>query len=131
MDSADLQALTQALQAHTEALVENTAALRAHHQVAQQWGAVMAHPDANPALSPEQAAQYAGRHGKTIERAAKAGDLEYLQTGEGGRILYRLSSLNTWLDSLSCGRTPAPAPPTRRRARTAQRRAPKVRQYGI
>ncbi len=62
--------------------------------------AVWAHPDADPALAGEVAAAYCGGlHPKTLARAAKAGELAYVQTGEGGRLRYRLSALHAWLDA--------------------------------
>jgi hypothetical protein len=118
MSSDDLRALQTAIETQTEALQAHTAALQSHHQIAEQWGPLMAHPAADPVLTRNQAAQYCGRHPKTLERAAKAGDLPYLQTGDGGRIQYRLSALNAWLDTLSS--TP-----------TKPRRADKERQWGI
>ena len=89
------------LQSVLDVLGELVSTLRTHHQAAEQWGPIMLHPAADPALDRDQAARYCGRHPKTLERAAKAGELPYLQTGEGGRIQYRLSALNAWLDKSS------------------------------
>lgn len=62
--------------------------------------AVWAHPDSDPVLSGDAAAKYCGVGSpKTMIRAAKAGELAYVQTGEGGRVRYRLSALNAWLET--------------------------------
>lgn len=124
MCSDDMQTLRESILTLTAALEAHTAALTAHHQVPDQWGPLWEHPDADPVLSGDQAATYAGRHAKTLERAAKSGQLQYLQTREGGRIQYRLSHLNAWLDSLTAGRQATTKPRCRKQA-------PKVRPYGI
>lgn len=62
--------------------------------------AVWAHPDADPVLPGDAAAGYCGVGSpKTLARAAKAGELAYVQTGEGGRLRYRLSALHAWLET--------------------------------
>lgn len=61
--------------------------------------AFMAHPNADPVLSLDQAASYTGLCGKTLKSDALAGKLASLQRKENGRVRFRLSDLNIYLES--------------------------------
>lgn len=91
MSSSDLAAVVR--EAVAGALAQSL------QQIAQQGiGSVMTHPQADPALTAEEAAAYARCHVKTILADARAGLLEVCQRSEGGPVRVRLSALNRYLD---------------------------------
>lgn len=61
---------------------------------------VTAHPAYDPALPTRQAAQYLGIHPKTLHDLTRRGRIAVVRT-PGGRLSYRLSELNRYLESLT------------------------------
>lgn len=59
-----------------------------------------AHPDYDPAIPAKPAAKYCGMHYKTILDLTHRGKLPVIRSA-GGRLSYRLSALNKYLDSLT------------------------------
>lgn len=61
---------------------------------------LLLHPAADPALPAELAAEYCGGiHVKTLLSDAQAGKIPSVQRSEGGRVRFRLSDLNAYLDN--------------------------------
>lgn len=57
------------------------------------------HPHYDPAIPARQAAEYIGRHYKTLLDLTRRKRIAVIRT-TGGRLSYRLSDLNRYLDSL-------------------------------
>jgi hypothetical protein len=68
-----------------------------------------AHPDYDPVLPAGPAADYVGKHVKTLYKVTMAGQIACIRS-KGGRLSYRLSALNAYLDSLT--EKPRSAKPT-------------------
>lgn len=61
---------------------------------------VTAHPDYDPAIPARQAADYLSVHYKTLLALTRQRKIAVIRTA-GGRLSYRLSVLNSYLDSLT------------------------------
>ena len=61
---------------------------------------VTAHPDYDPAIPARQAADYLSIHYKTLLALTRRRKIAVIRT-TGGRLSYRLSVLNDYLDSLT------------------------------
>lgn len=83
------------------ALLDETRAARSAFErfiVAQQTSQLMAHPTADPRLSVDQAAEYAGGlHPQTIRKACQLRQLDHERRGPQAPIRIRLSALEKWL----------------------------------
>lgn len=88
--SDDLREIATVLRALVDELREPRAELLAP---------IMAHPDADPALTLDQAVLYTGLHAKTLRTDALAGKLTTVRRTEGGHLRCRLSDLNQYLDN--------------------------------
>lgn len=56
-----------------------------------------AHPDYDPALPTKEAAAYLGIHRKTLQDLARRREVSAIRS-PGGRLSFRLSTLNRYLD---------------------------------
>lgn len=55
--------------------------------------------DFDPALTTKEAAEYTGLHEKTLLEDARSGEVAFIRRSENGRLRFRLSDLNKYLDS--------------------------------
>jgi Helix-turn-helix domain len=73
------------------------------HQIAACLGGsqdsrLLRHPQYDPILTRDQAAEYLGLHPKTVAKDTMAGDLIACRRSDGGALRYRLSDLNNYLN---------------------------------
>lgn len=54
----------------------------------------------DPVLDTAQAAAYARRHEQTIRGAARRGELAHIRNGRRGRMYFRQSDIDQWLESM-------------------------------